>query len=208
MMKTSIVLAGLEKDVLLLANELKEQYDIMGYTDVVDRKTSIKYLGRDEDFIKRNEVRCGILIPIDSPKIRRKLVSLYRQANFFFPNLISTDAKLNNLDISNSEGLIIQSSVYISADVKIGNFVKLNVGSKVFHDSTIGEYSTLAPGATVLGSCAIGTDCYLGSNCTIKNGVSVGDKITVGFASVVTKSLLSGEGFVYAGNPATQLIRS
>ena len=199
------MLAGMEKDVLMLARDLEEKFDVLGYTDVVDRQAPIKYLGHDEDFISKSKSSCGILLPIDTPKIRRKLEKLYRREKFFFPNLISENAKLGNFTPFNCEGLIIQSGVYLSLDVKLGNFVKLNVGSKVFHDSIIGEYSTLAPGATVLGSCKIGMDCYLGSNCTVRNGVSVGDRITIGLGSVVTKSLTSERGFVYAGNPASLL---
>jgi len=201
----NIVIVGLEKDVVSLALSQNNRFKILGYTDTVDRKVKIPYLGNDLEYLGNSPEPCGIILPIDKPEIRHKLEKLYRKYNFYFPSLISDDAVINELDIYNREGLIIQSSVYISSDVKIGNFVKLNVGAKVFHDSSIGDYSTLSPGATILGSSTVGTHCYIGSNSTIRNGVSINNGITIGFGSVVTKSLTNKSGFTYVGNPAYPL---
>jgi sugar O-acyltransferase (sialic acid O-acetyltransferase NeuD family) len=198
----NIVIAGLEKDVLSLAMSQAESYTILGYTDKVDRKIKIPYLGNDEDFIASSQLACGVILPIDSPEVRKNLEKIYRSSNFYFPNLISKNAVLDSFDTSNSEGLIIQAGTYLSSDVRLGNFVKLNVGAKVFHDSLVGDFSTLAPGATVLGSCVLGRECYLGANSILRNGVSIEAGITIGFGSVVTKSLTKSNGTVYLGNPA------
>ena len=206
-MKEKIIVVGLEKDVISLLFELSDKYELIGYTDKFKKDSSIPYLGTDEEFINSRNGPCGVVIPIDSSKLKRKLKNLYGRSNFFFPTIVSKNAKINNLNISEIEGVIIQDGVYISPDVVISSFVKLNVGSKIFHDSTIGEYTTLAPGATILGSCQVGYDCFLGSNCTVKNGLKIDNKITIGIGTVVTKSLSNKIYNIFIGNPATPLIK-
>jgi sugar O-acyltransferase (sialic acid O-acetyltransferase NeuD family) len=201
MNKIDLVIAGLEIDVIGLVSTQPSKYNLLGYTDLVDRKVGLRYLGTDEKFLSKASNRCGIVIAIDKSSIRRRLVRLYQSYEFFFPNVIATDATLNGYDSSKGEGCIIQSAVYLSKGVKIGRFVKLNVGSKVFHDSKIGDFSTLAPGATVLGLCKVGSDCYLGANSIIRNGIALESEVTVGFGSVVTRSIARRKS-IYLGNPA------
>lgn len=201
MKKIDLIIVGLEIDVLGLVLGQSHKYNLLGYTDLADRKNELQYLGTDEEFLSVNPNRCGVVIAIDSSKIRKKLVGLYRSSKFTFPNLVATDAITNGFDFSKSEGLIIQSAVYLSKGVVLGDFVKMNVGSKVFHDSKIGEFSTLAPAATVLGSCDIGSGCFLGANSVLRNGISVENEVTIGFGSVVTRSITQSNT-VHFGNPA------
>ena len=64
--------------------------------------------------------------------------------------------------------IILQRFSYVSADVRIGDFVKLNVGAQIHHDCAIGAFSTVAPEAKLMGNVHVGERCYIGANAVVR----------------------------------------
>ncbi len=98
------------------------------------------------------------------------------------------------------EGLILQSSVVISCDVKIGKHVFLNFRSGIGHDSTIGDFCFIGTNTTLMGYVKVGEGVMIGCGANILPDVEIGDWSVIGAGSVVTKNVPPNE--VWVGNPA------
>ncbi len=191
---------GAEKDVLELLRQQKA--DLLGYVDKTEADIDVPYFGTDEQFMRSYRKKTPLVLALDDPDLKSRLANIYLERGFVFTNLISSHATIFS-PLPENAGLIVQNEVYLSKDVKIGRFVKLNVGSKVFHDSRVGDFSTFAPGAIALGHTTVGECCYLGCNSVIRNKISIADNTTIGFASAVTKEIPEHPGrHIYFGNPA------
>jgi sugar O-acyltransferase (sialic acid O-acetyltransferase NeuD family) len=152
------------------------------------------YLGTDKDapVIFSNLGLKKVLISPDHPTLRERLVNYYKEIGFEIFNLISNDAKISRYSRI-KEGVIIQAKTYISANTEIGNYVRINIGANVMHDSHIGDFTTVAPNAVILGRVKIGRNCYIGANSTILPNIEIGDYCTIGAGAVVTKNIQSNK---------------
>jgi sugar O-acyltransferase (sialic acid O-acetyltransferase NeuD family) len=140
-----------------------------------------------------------VVITPDQPIIRVRLHENYKNASFKCTNLISPTAKISK-HVLMGDGIIIQHGVNVSAEVKIGNLVKLNTFCNIMHNSEINDYTTVAPNAVILGNVQVGKRCYIGSNATVLPGLKIGDDVVIGAGAVVTKNITKPGK--YAGNPA------
>lgn len=177
--------------------------EILGYLDKVDQGSNFiyKYLGNDESIaaVIRQFPEAGFVISPDNPAIRETLANLYLIKQVHFPSIISLQSKVSKSAIIGS-GTIIQYGVFVSANVRIGSFVKLNVYSNLMHDVQIGDYTTIAPNAAIMGRVSIGNRCYIGANSTIKQELQICDDVIIGAGAVVTKDIT--ETGTYIGVPA------
>lgn len=161
-------------------------------------------LGTDEqavEFTSRYKDVPLIVTP-DQPLLREQLHQHYFNLGYTFTELIAKDAKISKSAIV-KKGSIIQSSVNVSSECNIEEFVKLNTNCNIMHNVTIGQYTTVAPNAVILGYVKIGARCYLGANATILPNISVADNVVIGAGAVVTKSIYKPG--VYVGCPAKLL---
>lgn len=161
-------------------------------------------LGKDNDAlaIYQQFPNSQIVITPDSPRLRKKLVGLYKSAGFSFATIVHPAASISRF-AKIGEGSVIQRGVNVSANSKVGNFCKLNTNCNVMHDNLIGDYTTIAPSAVLLGYVIVGEQGYIGANSTILPKCSVGDSSVVGAGAVVTKNVQPN--MVVAGVPAKQL---
>lgn len=77
----------------------------------------------------------------------------------------------------------------ITTNIRIGDFVVLNLQCTVGHDSIIKDYSSLMPSVNVSGEVTIGECVLVGTGATIINQLEIGEHTIVGAGAVVTKSL-------------------
>ena len=87
------------------------------------------------------------------------------------------------------EGSINCAGSLITVDVTIHEFVILNLGCTVGHDTEIGAYSSLMPSVNVSGEVEIGEGAYVGTGVKIINRLSIGEGTIVGAGAGVTGSL-------------------
>ena len=200
-MKTDVIIVGGFHEIIELCEEC--DLNVVGIIDneLKDAYNGVPIIGKDKDaerlFSKYGN--CEVIITPDSPKIREKLVNLYKTIGYKFATVISPLAHISK-SANIGEGTVIQAGVNVSSATKIGCFCKLNSYSNVMHDNVIGDYTTIAPNAVLLGRVVTGKDSYIGANSTVLPNISIGSGSTVGAGSVVTKDV--NENVIVKGVPA------
>lgn len=205
-MKNKVIVVGAFHEVIELAEE--NGLEIAGLIDnqKIGKYRSYEILGKDSEAMNlpKNIKEIHLIITPDKPSIRKKLMADYEELGFQFASLISKCAKISKSAVIGS-GTIIQSGVNVSAECRIGIFVKLNTNCNVMHNSMIGDFTTIAPNAVILGNVKIGKLCYIGANATILPNIVICDNVTIGAGAVVTKNI--NTEMTVVGNPAKELIK-
>lgn len=201
-MGSKIVLIGGFSEIIELCQEL--DYKEIAVIDRADVGRGTVFLGTDESIQETFDeiVDADFCITPDIPKIREKIYLFYSKHNITYQSLISRNARIS-VSAQVGRGTVIQYGSFVSSDVVIGAFVKLNVNTCVMHDSAVGDFSTIAPSCTILGKVTIGKYCYIGTAATILPGLSICDAVTVGAGAVVTKDIT--QPGVYVGVPAIKI---
>lgn len=88
-------------------------------------------------------------------------------------------------------GSILCPMSVVCCNVRIGNFVAMNVASLVGHDSVIGDGCTLSPHANVAGQVELGAGVFLGCQTVILPKVRVGEYARIGAGSSVISHVRS-----------------
>ena len=189
-MKSDVIIVGGFHEVIELCEECG--FNVVGIIDneLIGTYYGVPVIGKDDDAkqLFPQYCRCKVVITPDSPRIREKLVYLYKTIGYEFATVISLHTHISKY-AEIGEGTIIQSGVNVSAATKIGSFCKLNNYCNVMHDNVIGNYTTIAPNAVLLGRVTIGDKSYIGANSTILPNISIGAGSTVGAGAVVTRSV-------------------
>lgn len=200
-MKTDVIIIGGFHEIIELCEECG--YNVKGIIDneLNDAYFGIPIIGKDEDAERLfPEYRyCKVIITPDTPKVREKLVDLYKSIGYEFASLISPLAHISK-STEIGEGTVIQAGVNVSSATKIGCFCKLNSYCNVMHDNAIGDYTTIAPNAVLLGRVTIGNGAYIGANSTILPNCYIGAGSMVGAGAVVTRDVT--ERVIVKGVPA------
>ena len=189
-MKTDVIIVGGFHEIIELCEECG--LNVVGIIDneLKDSYCGVPIIGKDEDaerlFSKYGN--CKVIITPDSPKVREKLVDLYKTIGYEFATVISPLAHISKY-AEIGEGTVIQSGANVSAATKIGRFCKLNSCCNVMHDNVISDYTTIAPNAVLLGRVTTGKKSYIGANSTILPNISIGEGSTVGAGAVVTRNV-------------------
>ena len=90
------------------------------------------------------------------------------------------------------EGTQVFAGALISADVRIGAHVILNIGCRVSHDSVVADFATLAPGVTLCGGATIGKGCELGAGAVVLPRIDIGNNARLGAGAVAATSVAPG----------------
>lgn len=100
-------------------------------------------------------------------------------------------------------GCVFCPGAVVTSDVKIGDFVMMNLQSTVGHDAIVADGCTLSPHADLNGFGSLGEGVFLGSHAVVLPGAKVGDYAVVGAGSVVLKKVKAGATVM--GVPAKQI---
>ena len=177
-------------------------YNVIGFIDdnphVLDgTEVDVPIIGKISDWKPvGNEVYA---IGAAFGKTKKKIAEMLKARGCKFETLISPQTIMCD-DIIIGEGCYI-SAYFVSAGVKLGDFVNIN-GSMICPGAEIGNYSTTT-GFTVVENAKIGEGVFLGSHSVICSGVTVGDMAKVSVGSIVINDVKS-ETTVF-GVPAMEI---
>ncbi|SHH77259.1 acetyltransferase [Desulfofustis glycolicus] len=101
------------------------------------------------------------------------------------------------------QGCIICPGAIITTDVKIGDFVSVNVHASIGHDTIVGKGCTLSGHVDITGFAVVEEGVFLGSHAVVLPKAKVGAYAIIGAGSVVLKRVKSGATVM--GVPAKQV---
>jgi len=174
-------------------NEVKKQYDFIGYYDDGYSKGTLingfPILGSIED-INNVDFDLSIVSAIGEPQLKEKLLNLISNKNINYPILIHPNAVIGNIDfVKIGEGSIITAGVIITVNINVGKHVILNLCCTVGHDTNIGDYSSFMPTVNISGEVKINKAVYVGTGAKIINQLEIGEYTIIGAGAVVAKTL-------------------
>ncbi len=176
------------------------EYEIVGYTDVEDKKADIEYLGNDdcleELFNKGISTAVIGMGYLGKGTLRDDLYKLVKKIGYNVPAIIDKSAILSRQDVSIGEGTFIAKRAVINPGVKIGNCCIINTGGIVEHDCEVGDFSHVSVSTVLCGEVTVGSHCFIGANSTVIQCRTIGDNCIVGAGSVVRRDMRDNERYV------------
>jgi len=188
---------GFGREVKMLIDQINagsKQYNLLGfYDDSVQKGRKVfglEVLGSIEEL---NQVTkpTAISIAIGSPKIKKAIIDKLSNTMLSFPRLIHPSVVLGIPSETIGIGAIICAGTIITVNIKIGEFVILNLGCTVGHDTVIGNFCSFMPQSNIAGEVVLGEAVYGGMGVGIINQVTIGNNVTLGAGSVVVKNISS-----------------
>ena len=146
------------------------------------------YLG-DDMWLLEQKSEINVAITVGNPGLRRKIVQKLKKNEFIkFPTLILGSAQVCK-DIEMGQGCIISTECCISTNVKIGNFVFVNIGGMICHNGIIGDFVTISPRAALAGAVRVGENSDIGMGTHVIQGIEIGKNVVVGDGSAVIRNI-------------------
>lgn len=187
---------GFGREVLALIkdiNKVKPTWNIVGFFDDGYEKgltiNGYPTLGTAEDLNKWDK-EIAIAISIGNPVIKKKILDKIHNPQVSYPTLIHPTAWIGDDDfVEIGKGCIICAGNLITTNIKIQDFVILNLGCTVGHDTVIKDYSAFMPSVNISGEVTIGEGVYVGTGAKIINQLEIGDYAIIGAGAVVAKSI-------------------
>ncbi|MEM4313070.1 MAG: acetyltransferase [Thermoplasmata archaeon] len=166
-----------------------------------------KIISESYFFDKYSNTDSNCFIAVGSPEIKativKKIKSLSPKSKF--PNIIhptvSFDKRKDKVILG--EGNILCSKTVLTTDIKIGNFVHLNLDCTVGHDSVIGDYTTVSPGVHISGNVKISENVFIGTGAVILERINICSKVKIGAGATVISDIT--EPGTYVGTPARKV---
>ncbi len=160
----------------------------MGYPPILGNISNYQ-VGENDYFL------CGL----GKPELKRKVVSILKSRGARFASLIHPTVVMGN-NVELGTGVILCPRVVITSDIRLGDFVTLNVGSAVGHDSVVGAFTQSSAFCDITGGVRIGEEVFMGSHAAVLPRVTVGDRAVIGAGSVAIRNVPAG--ITIYGNPA------
>jgi sugar O-acyltransferase (sialic acid O-acetyltransferase NeuD family) len=187
---------GFGRELKMLIDQInynKKKYDFIGfYDDNIEKGSMIngfKVLGSIDELLQV-DYNLEVVISIADPTIKKKIYEAINCNHFIsFPTLIHPNVLIGTDEVSFGYGCIICASNIITVNISIGNFVILNLGCTVGHDTKIGDYCSFMPSVNISGEVIIENSVYVGTGAKIINLLTIGNSTIVGAGAVVSKSL-------------------
>jgi sugar O-acyltransferase (sialic acid O-acetyltransferase NeuD family) len=161
-------------------------------------------IGESRFFDQYGATTANIYIAVGSMRLRQLLHGkcVERFDNAVFPALVHPSVRMDRRQdaVRLGSGSIICAGTVLTTDIRIGEFVHLNLNCTVGHDTVIGDYSTLSPGVHVSGGVRLGKGCFVGTGAVFLENVGAPEDTVVGAGATVVKTIeVPG---TYVGTPA------
>ena len=187
---------GFGREVLALIKDINREaltWNIVGFFDDGHEKGEMingyPNLGMLKEVNQWPTPLC-LAIALGNPVLKKEIHDRIHNPLVEYPALIHPSVWIGDSEyVDIGKGCIICAGVLITTNVRIEDFVVLNLQCTVGHDSVIKEYAALMPSVNVSGEVTIGEGVLVGTGATIINQLEIGKYTIVGAGAVVTKSL-------------------
>lgn len=187
---------GFGREVLALIKDInseKTQWNILGFFDDGYEKgvmiNGYPNLGKTED-LNNWEKPISIAVSVGNPETKKQIIDKIVNPLVNYPTLIHPSVWIGDKDfVKLGKGCIICAGNMITTNIEIGDFVILNLGCTVGHDSIIKDYAAFMPSVNISGEVVIGEGVYVGTGAKIINQLEIGEYTIVGAGAVVAKTL-------------------
>ena len=144
----------------------------------------------------------GFVAGVGDPRLREHLVGKAYAAGLQpWPSIIHPDALIQDPSCRIGNGGLIGPRCTLTTNVTIGDFVLLNVGVSVAHDSVLEDYVTCAPRVALAGNVTLRKGVSLGIGSVVRENVTVQSYVRSGAQSCLVKDVTE-EGITVVGVPA------
>jgi len=189
---------------ILAINEIKRQWDIIGFLD--DNRSvwgkiccGIKVIGGRE-MIGRfpDAMILAVQGNPDNYLMRKQIIESLgvdhtRFATIAHPSVVvASDANIGT-------NVLLMPNVFISCGVSVGDHCVVLPNTTVSHDAVIGDYSCVGSGVSISGNVNIGSECYIGSGVKVRENIRIGKRSIIGIGSTVISNI--EERAVAVGSP-------
>ena len=189
---------GFGREVKMLIDQINfrsKKFKLLGFIDESINKgrivNGIEVLG-DISYLEGITTKVNLALAIGNPILRKEIFDkIGKNNNLFFPTLIHPGVIIGDDNVNIGLGCIICAGCILTVNIKIENFVILNLATTVGHDSELMNFSSIMPSVNISGECKIEENVYVGTGAKIINKVNVGKNTIIGAGRVVTKSLPS-----------------
>lgn len=149
------------------------------------------------------------IVAVGNPRIKRILVDKALSVGLTPSQTIIDPSAIILTDIKNfGHGGVIAPGCIVTANVKLGNYVTLNLNTTVGHDTTIGDYCTTNPGVHISGQIKIGNDNEFGTGSIVKDRLTIGSNKMFGAQAAVVKNIDGDNSEIFVGVPSKLLIKN
>jgi len=187
---------GFGREVLTLIKDINLEsptWNIIGFFDDGYEKgvmiNGYPNLGKIED-LNKWETPLSLAVSIGNPIIKKKIIDKINNPLVDYPTLVHPMAWIGDKNfVKIGKGSIICTGNMITTNITIGNFVILNLGCTVGHDTIIRDYAAFMPSVNISGEVVIGEGVYAGTGAKIINQIEIGEYTVVGAGAVVSKTL-------------------
>jgi sugar O-acyltransferase (sialic acid O-acetyltransferase NeuD family) len=180
----------------------QSRWELAGFLDadpraLDDTGMDLPILGDPATFVPAagDLLACGI----GNPQLKRRLVTGLEQRGAAFLTVVHSSVIVGPA-CQLGRGCVLCPQVVVTTNVRLGDFVTLNVASTIGHDATVGSWSTINGHADVTGKCTLAQFVFLGSHAVVVPGKAVGQNSVVGAGSVVVRNV--PPGCTVFGSPA------
>ena len=187
---------GFGREVLALIqdiNKVEPQWNIVGFFDDGYEKgvmiNGYPNLGNTDD-LNDWSTPINLAVSIGSPVVKKKILDKITNPLVDYPTLIHPSVWIGNEEfVEIGKGCIVCAGNLITTNIKMGDFVILNLACTVGHDTIIKDYAAFMPSVNISGEVTIGEGVYVGTGAKIINQLEVGEYTVVGAGAVVAKTL-------------------
>lgn len=141
------------------------------------------------DKLKDYEVNTAVVCAIGSAGIRKKLISRIKELGTFeFPNLIDPKVQMSQTVVL-GEGNIICAGNILTVNIRIEDFVIINLSCTIGHDTVLRSFVTIYPGVNISGCTEMKSGSELGTGSKIIQGKTIGERTIIGAGAVIVNNI-------------------
>jgi sugar O-acyltransferase (sialic acid O-acetyltransferase NeuD family) len=197
--------AGLAKEFFFyIKRAMPEIKEFVFVNDLSDGQIDLEIDGLKYKVIKDwiFDNKYDFIVAVGKPSIKKNLVNKALQAGLKPSKTIIDPSAIILGGNSIGYGGVISPGCIVTTNIKLGDYVTLNLNTTVGHDTVIGDYCTTNPGVHISGQIEIGECNEFGTGCIVRDRLKIGSNKTFGAQSATVKNINSNIEEIYVGVPS------